>query len=117
MTDKLKDIIANAEQAHEGFFYREFLIIPKGTKYDGIWGINGFDEMLILAGELETDKWAIVTDYSDAFNIINCGGSINFDVPSKYDCLRIWFDAPIELTSITSSVLSLGHQFGEEDSK
>ena len=107
MTEQLKEIIDNAEHAHEGMFFREFLIIPTGEKYGGLWGENGFDKMIILAGELDEDKWAIVTNYSDAFNIINQSRSINFDVPSKYDCLRIWFDKPIELTSIASSVLSL----------
>lgn len=114
MTEKLKEIIDNAEHAKEGTFYKEFLIIPTGQKYDGFWGVNGYDKMLILAGELETDTWAIVTDYSDAFNIINQGRTINFDVPSKYDCLRIFFDESIELTSVGSSVLSLG-KFNMED--
>lgn len=112
MTDKLKEIIDNAEHAKEGKFYKEFLIIPTGHKYDG--GVNGFDKMLILAGNLENDEWAIVTDYSDAFNIINQGRTINFDVPSKYDCLRIFFDESIELTSVTSNVLSFGKIVGEE---
>lgn len=114
MTDKLKEIINNAEHAKEGTFYNEFLIIPTGQKYDGFWGVNGFDKMLILAGHLENDEWAIISDYSDAFNIINQGRTINFDVPSKYDCLRIFFDKSIELTSVGSSVLSIGKIVGEE---
>lgn len=111
MTDKLKDIIDNAKHAKEGTFYTEFLIIPTGQKYEEV---NGFDKMLILAGHLENDEWAIVTDYSDAFNIFNQGRTINFDVPSKYDCLRIFFDEPIELTLVGSSILSIGKIVGEE---
>lgn len=110
MTEKLKEIIKNAKHIEEGTF-KEFLIIPTGEKYDGFWGENGFDEMIILAGNYNNGEWYLLTNFSDTFNILPFNPfhrmfGINFDSPSDYGCLRVFFDNPIEIESVASSVIA-----------
>lgn len=95
MTEKLKEIIDNAEFKDEGIF-NQFLIIPTGKEYDLFWGKNGFEQMLILASDFETEKWCCLTDYSDVFQLLNIG-DINFDVPHDLGCLRVFSHYPIRI--------------------
>lgn len=103
MTDKLKQIIDKAEFKYEGIF-NEFLIIPTGKEYDLFWGKNGFDQMLILAGNYEKEQWYCLTNFSDAFHLLNIR-DVNFDVPHDLGCLRVFSYYPIKVLGGSSSVL------------
>ena len=48
MTEKLKEIIKTAPRAKEGSSYTSFLLIPTSNAYDGFWGKNGFNNIIVL---------------------------------------------------------------------
>lgn len=110
MTEKLKNIIETAERANEPCSFSEFLIIPTNEAYNGFWGENGFDNMIVLGGSLSEDKWFEISKCDcDSFHITWLKG-INFDSPSDLGCLRAFFDEPIEILISESSILAKGGQ-------
>lgn len=103
MTQELAEIIKNAERKECGVF-NEFLIVPTGEKYDGFWGANGFDKILLLAKGMHDEDFCILTDYSDSFHLIN-SHSVNFDIPSDLGVVRVFTDESIVINYPESSVL------------
>ena len=91
MTDKLKELIEKAPVKRKGTF-KNFMIVSNGA-YDGIWGENGFNSIILLGLDVETGEYVKITDYADVFNIYNVGESVGFnlDVPTEYGVPRIWF--------------------------
>lgn len=109
MTEKLENIIEKAEHKDHGIF-DEFLIIPTGEKYDGFWGVNGYDKMILLARSNSQIDFCILTNFSDTFHIFQAE-SVNFDIPSDLGCVRVFTDKPIVIhDSNLSSVIGYGPQ-------
>ena len=92
MTEELKKLIDTAETMTSGEF-SSLMVVPNG-KYEGFWGENGYDNMLILGC---MDKvWYKVADLQvDVFNIFDIRekSSFNMDIPSEYGVPRFWFSA------------------------
>lgn len=111
MTEELKDLMYTAERAHTGR-YSDFLIASVGEAYSGFWAGsegNGFNNMVVLAGDFNEDYWVILSPLQcDALNIIGLSRLGVIDVPTKYDCIRIHFEEPIEIMSVASSILAKG---------
>lgn len=111
MTKLVKSIIEKCMKenlrAYEGESYCEFLIIPKEKKYDGFWGENGYNEILILTGSLDKHEWKIVSSDSDVLNLMDLKNA-NFDVPTDYECLRLFFGHPVKITSTLSACMLCG---------
>ena len=109
MTEKLEKIIEKAEHKDHGIF-DEFLIIPTGEKYDGFWGVNGYDKMILLARSNSQIDFSILTNFSDAFHIFQAE-NVNFDIPSDLGCVRVFTDKPIVIhDSNVSSIIGYGPQ-------
>lgn len=108
MNEKLQEIINNAVPKSSGQF-NEFLIVPTGEKYDGFWGVNGFDKMILLAKKREEKDFCILTNYSDAFHLIKIR-SVSFDIPSELNCVRVFLDETIEINDVASSVIGYGKE-------
>lgn len=108
MTERLKEIIENAVYKDSGIF-NEFLIVPTGAKYDGFWGENGFNKMVLLARQRGEQDFCILTDYSDSFHLIKIH-SVNFDIPSDLNCVRVFLDESIEFHGVASSVIAYGKE-------
>ena len=109
MTDELTELIKDASYIHSGRF-SGFMIVPTNEKYDGFFGVNGFDNILILAKPWKEDKWYILATEADKFNIFDFKdhhATFNLDIPSEYGVPRIWFDTPIEIdySILTSDVI------------
>lgn len=112
MTEKLKDIIKNAKAKDKGEF-QEFLIIPTDEIYDGFWGKNGFNEMIVLAGDLRENKWFKISCGSDAFRLQSLMyNGIGFDVPSDLGCIRIFLDKPVSILGGVSSIIAYPKEWG-----
>lgn len=109
MRKKLKEIIESAPQTKSGTF-DEFLIVPSGEQYDGFWGRNGFNNIILLAKRREEATFNILTNYSDVFVLLNIH-SVNIDIPTELNCVRVFLDKPIKIHDVTSSVIGYG---GEE---
>lgn len=116
MTDKLTRLIEEAPYIHEGIF-SSFMVVSNGI-YDGFWGANGYDNILILAQPHKEDKWYILATEVDIFNIYdNIGKSsgFNLDIPTEYGVPRIWFDRPIRIDfSIRTSTI-IGYMEDEKE--
>lgn len=111
MTEELKKLIATAERTKRGS-YRDFLITSMGEAYSEFWATeddNAFNNMLVLAGDFIEDKWVMLSERQcDALNIFGLSRLGVIDVPSKYDCIRIHFENPIEIYLVTSNILARG---------
>ena len=98
MTNELTKLIKEAPRIQSGKF-STFMIVPNGV-YDGFWGVNGYDNILILARPYKEDKWyklATEVDKFTVFDFKNHHATFNLDIPSQYGVPRIWFDTPIEI--------------------
>lgn len=97
MTEALRRLVMNAPLKRYGTF-RYLLFIPDG-EYDGFWGLNGFDKMIILGKDDESGEWVNITgpDAVDKFNMYAIRGNFNLDIPSDWGVPRIWFNKPIEI--------------------
>ena len=101
MTDELKALIENAEYREVGD-YDILMIVPNGI-YDGFWGVNGYDNIMLLGKVREEDKWYIVSDKgADVLDIERIGdATFHLDIPSKYGMPTIWFRTPIHIDRTT----------------
>lgn len=116
MTDELTKLIKDAPYIHSGRF-SGFMIVPNGT-YDGFWGVNGYDNILILAQPWKEDKWYKLATEADKFNIFDFKGhhaTFNLDIPSEYGVPRIWFDTPIEIDYSIPTSDVIGYVKGREE--
>ena len=97
MTKKLKELIANVPTIQNGVF-QCFLIVSNGV-YDGFWGKNGYNNIIILAQKPKSDFWYKLCENADKFTIFDITEkqTFNLDIPSDYGVPRIWFHKPIKI--------------------
>ncbi len=91
MTDALKALIENAPIRPVGFF-QKLMFVSNGI-YDGFYGINGYDNILILG--LSNGKWCKISEYGDKFDIYTDKMGFNLDIPTEYGVPCIWFNEPV----------------------
>lgn len=93
MTDKLKNILENAPVKTRGNF--RFLFFLSNGEYDGFWGKNGYDNILIFGYDVELEKWCKIAAYADKFDVFNVKGTFNLDIPHDLGIPVIYFDKPV----------------------
>ena len=93
MRKALKELILEAELKTKGYFSTLLFVSDGG--YDGFFGPNGYDSMLVLGISAEDGMWYRIGKGHDVFYIYKTNGSFNLDIPSEYGVPRIWFDRPI----------------------
>ena len=105
MKKALKELVENAEVKMVGEF-RAFLTIPNGI-YDGFWGKNGYDNILLLGYSSEDGKWYRIADTIDAIHL-SYPPSLNWEISSKYGVPCFWSNTPIsiEYDGSTSSLIA-----------
>jgi len=98
MKKALKELIENAPKKTVGTF--DALMIISNGVYDGFYGKNGYNNILILGRVRvnEESTWYKVSEYGDKLDILSreithC--PFNLDIPTKYGVPVIWFDYPI----------------------
>ena len=72
-------------------------IISKDRLYNGFWGKNDYNEIVVIAYSRATDqyyKWDLYPR-----DVINFNKEIQFgvDIPNKFNCVRLFFHEPITL--------------------
>lgn len=112
MNKKIKELIESAPISREGTF-NNFLIIPSGEKYNGVWGKNGYNNIILLGKKLTDAKWYNITESADSvmFSKIR---NVNFDIPSDTNCVRFWFDEPIRIDNRLNLSTLIGYPMQEE---
>lgn len=105
MKKALKELIENAEVKREGEF-RAFLTMPNGV-YDGFWGKNGYDNILLLGQGYEDGKWYKIAEKIDAIHFFY-PPSLNWEINSKYGVPSFWSHTPIRISydGMTSSLIA-----------
>lgn len=109
MTDAFKELLENAPVRKSGLFNR-FMFASNGI-YDGFWGKNGYDNIIVLGQATEDDLWYRIACEVDAFNISfkESYTSVSIDIPSEFGVPCLFFHKPIQVNydGFTSMVLSL----------
>lgn len=117
MTEELTKLIENASHIHKGEF-AAFMFVPNG-QYDGFWGVNGYDNIMILARPWNEDEWYILSTEADVFNIYDYTKTsigFNLDIPSQYGVPRIWFDnKPISIEYGIPTANVIGYVVSKEE--
>ena len=97
MKKALKELLENAEEKRVGHFHN-LLIVSNGV-YDGFWGKNGYNNIILLGYVASDTKYYKITESADIFNIFDLGRNnfrtLNIDIPTEYGVPRIWFNKPI----------------------
>lgn len=105
MKKALKELIENAEVKMVGEF-NAFLTIPNGV-YDGFYGKNGYDNILLLGQGAEDGKWYKIADGIDTIHFFY-PPSLNWEINSKYGVPSFWSHIPISIkyNGFTSSLIA-----------
>lgn len=111
MKKALKELIEQSTWKRKGVF--KSLIIVSNGKYDGFFGSNGYDNLLILGFDVDDKKYYKITDSADVFNIfdIPMRDTFSLDIPTEYGVPRMWFTHPIyidnelNLSTVTGDIL------------
>lgn len=109
MKKALKELIENAEVKMVGEF-SAFLTIPNGI-YEGFWGKNGYDNILLLGQSTEDGKWYRIADTIYAIHLCY-PPSLNWKISSKYGVPSFWTTEPISIhyDGFTSSVIACSNE-------
>jgi len=95
LKEELKELIKNAPVKRSGTF-SGFFIVPSGEEYDGFFGKNGYNNIILLGLETDSRKWCRITESADALSFIGMH-SLNFDIPTEYNSVRCWANKPIKI--------------------
>lgn len=108
MKKALKELIENAKRRNVGE-YISFLVIPTNKAYNGFWGRNGYNDIIVLGYDKNTKKWYRLDSEgeSDTFDILQIY-KVNIDVPREYGCIRIHLPEPVEISYPESSIFAYG---------
>lgn len=101
----LRDLIAEAPERTIGD-YEILMLVPNG-KYDGFFGVNGYDRILILGYSNEDKQWYKVSDCPDIFDLDlkNFYGIMTFDIKSIYGVPAFTFRSPVHIENEGLSTL------------
>ena len=107
MKKKLKELIENAPYKRVGTF-TQFLLIPTNEEYNGFWGKNGYNNVIILGYDKKEEIWCRLSPQQcDNMNISHVR-NFDMDIPSDLGCIRIWFDNDIVIFPPSSCVIGYG---------
>lgn len=108
MTDAFKELVENAPVRKSGLF-NGFMFVSNGI-YDGFWGKNGYDNIVVLGQAVEDDAWYKIACEVDVFIIAfkEPYTSVSIDIPSEFGVPRLFFHKPIQINydGFTSALLS-----------
>ena len=97
MKKALKELIESAQYKQIGE-YTALMIISNGP-YDGVFGRNGYNNILVLGNDKSDKKWYRISEHIDAIHIQDIGdNSLNVEIPSEYGVPVIWLRTPIHIS-------------------
>ena len=109
MKKRLKEIIETAKTREDfGWYdYKWFLIIPTNEPYRGMFGKNGYNNMIILGYDDDEKAYYRLNGHdTDDFSISGLR-FVQFDVPEEYGCIRIHYDGKLRVGGLPlSSVMA-----------
>lgn len=85
--------------------FQELFIIDSEKAYDGFWGRNGYNKIVLIGRPPNGEEYELITDYSDAIVFSQSCSGCTIDIPNSTGIVRLWWDKPIEIESLLSSVM------------
>lgn len=110
MKKKLLEMIEKAEPYEPNVPMNLLYLIDTKKIYNGFWGENGYNNMLVIGYSRATRKYYKITDHSDVVYIADIR-YVDFDIPSDLGCVRVCCNQNI--TNPHDEVLSSCHFYGE----
>ena len=113
MTKELKKIIDESVR-YNGEPLNCFYIVSTNKQYNGVWGKNGYNGMIIIGYSNETDKYYnFGLDYER--DVFHCFKQLSFsiDIPQELNCIRLFFNTSIVVEKEQLSAFIV--DFGEQD--
>ena len=104
MNKKLKELIKKA-LPYKDEILNGLLIVNSGKLYNGFWGKNGYNNIIVIGHELRknnTRQYYFLTENSDVVDIENIE-SCHIDIDHDLGCVGVWFCKPIKAWSILSA--------------
>lgn len=96
MTDAFKELVKNAPVRQKGYFDR-FMFASNGI-YDGFWGKNGYDNIVVLARAVDDETWYKLSCDVDVFQVFELDhGLASVDIPTEYGVPSLFFDKPLRI--------------------
>lgn len=90
MTKKQKAFIEKATKERTHDTYVCLFIADTGKEYGGIWGKNGYNNIVII-GQAEDGTLELITDWSDVFRSPQ-PTDLNIDIQTSNGFVRLWSD-------------------------
>ena len=108
-----KELIAKAvPRTHNEFF--ELYVIDSEKKYDGIFGENGYNNIVLIGRAKGCEEYELITEWSDAIHIFS--GGCDIDIAHEQGVIRLWSNKGFSLGyEPLSSVIFNDKWGGEED--
>ena len=101
MTKKERQFVAQAvERKHDEF--QEIYIINSGRLYNGTFGKNGYNDIIVIGRVKGCSDYELITTWSDAVWITDTH-SFTIDIDNKTGITRLYFDQPISLEGLPLS--------------
>ena len=103
MKKAVKELIAKAvPMKHDSFC--EFYVIDSEKEYNGFYGKNGYNNIILIGRARGCEDYELITDFSDAIHVFN--GGFNIDIRSTDGIVRLWSDREFKLSGpVVSSVI------------
>lgn len=109
MNKRLKGLIERAEVYNQELL-DDLFIIPSGKVYNGFWGKNGYNKIILIGRNLKEAKaYRIDTDIQHDiihFSYIKEFG-IKIDIPTEYNCVRLFCSSKYLIVDNNASALSI----------
>lgn len=103
MKKAVKEFIEKAVPLKSEVF-QELFIIDSEKAYDGFWGKNGFNDIILIGRAPKSEEYELITNYSDAIWFYRSYRGCTIDIPNKTGVIRLYFDTPIKIQSLLSTV-------------
>ena len=103
MRKKVKEFVAKAvPRIHDEF--HNLYVINSGRKYDGFFGKNGYNDIILIGKRNECEEYELITDWSDAVHVFH--GGFNMDIASDNGIVHLWTNNSFKIWgNVASSVI------------
>lgn len=90
MNKELKAIIESAKPYEEGKLFDDVLIISAGKQYNGFWGKNDYNNIILVARNRKTHENYILKHDIDVVSLYKTPYVLGMDIPKELNCVRMF---------------------------
>lgn len=87
MKKAVQEFIAKAvPRKHNSF--NELYVIDSEKEYDGFWGKNGYNNIILIGRAKGCEDYELITDFSDAIHCFK--GGFNIEIQKETGIVALW---------------------------